>query len=103
MPAAELLRQARSAAGLSQRELAAAVGTSQSAIARYESGSVVPSFDTLERILRVLNHRIILQPLPESADDDVALAAWFLSLGVEERIDAWENWLQLVDEVEVVP
>lgn len=102
MPAAELLRRARSSRGLSQRELAAAVGTSQSAIARYESGSVVPGFDTLERILRVLNHRIVLQPLPEPTAEDVALAAWFLSLGVEERIDTWENWLQLVDEAEVV-
>lgn len=103
MPAAELLRRARSRRGLSQRDLASVVGTSQSAIARYESGSVVPSFDTLERILGVLHHRLVLESVPEPSVEDAALAEWFLSLTVDERIDAWESWLQMVDEVELVP
>lgn len=102
MPSADVIRRARSARGLSQRELADVVGTSQSAIARYESGKVIPRFDTLERILRVLGHRMVLQPLPEPDASDVALADWFLSLGVEERIDAWEGWLELIDQAEVV-
>lgn len=103
MPAADLLQRARSRRGLSQRELASLVGTSQSAIARYESGTVVPSFDTLERILDALHHRLVLEPNVEPSVDDAALAEWFLSLTVDERIDAWESWLQLVDEVELVP
>src|SRR4051795_3669342 len=46
--AAELLR-ARLRAGLSQAELAARMGTSQSAIARLESGQTLPSTKTLLR------------------------------------------------------
>jgi ribosome-binding protein aMBF1 (putative translation factor) len=45
---AELLR-ARLHAGLSQTELAARMGTSQSAIARLESGQTLPSTKTLLR------------------------------------------------------
>ena len=46
--AAELLR-ARLRAGLSQAELAARMGTSQSTIARLESGQTLPSTKTLLR------------------------------------------------------
>jgi ribosome-binding protein aMBF1 (putative translation factor) len=45
---AELVR-ARLRAGLSQAELAARMGTSQSAIARLESGQTLPSTKTLLR------------------------------------------------------
>jgi ribosome-binding protein aMBF1 (putative translation factor) len=46
--AAELLR-ARLRAGLSQTELAVGMGTSQSAVARLESGDTLPSTKTLVR------------------------------------------------------
>ena len=46
--AAELVK-ARIRAGLSQSELAARMGTSQSAIARLESGQTLPSTKTLLR------------------------------------------------------
>lgn len=45
--AGEILRQARSRAGLTQRELAQRAGISQSVIAAYESGSREPSLATL--------------------------------------------------------
>jgi transcriptional regulator with XRE-family HTH domain len=46
-----LLRDARSRAGLSQRELAGRAGVAQPAIARIESGVVSPRVDTLDRLL----------------------------------------------------
>lgn len=52
-PEFELARtfiQARAQAGLTQAELAQRMGTSQSAIARLESGRVRPSTQTLERL-----------------------------------------------------
>lgn len=49
--AAELLR-ARQRAGLSQSELAARMGTSQSTIARLESGHTLPSTKTLLRLAK---------------------------------------------------
>ena len=45
----ESLVQARTAANLSQAELARRIGTTQSAIARLEGGGVSPSLSTLRR------------------------------------------------------
>lgn len=51
MATSALIREARIQAHLSQRALAALAGTSQPAVARYESGLVEPRADTLERLL----------------------------------------------------
>src|SRR5215211_1660172 len=64
MDTAALLRQARQAAGLSQAELARRAGTSQSAVARYESGVASPSVRTLERLLYVVGQRLRLTAEP---------------------------------------
>jgi len=52
MTSADLLREARRRAGLTQEELGSAVGRSQSAIARWESGRVQPSLETLRDLIR---------------------------------------------------
>ena len=64
-----LLREARRRAGLSQEALAGRLGTTQSAVARWESGGVSPRLDTLERILETCGFepRVPLQPI--SVDD----------------------------------
>ena len=46
------LRKARCKAGLSQAQLGRRMGTSQSAVARAESGLVQPSLDFIERFVR---------------------------------------------------
>lgn len=51
MDARLVIREARKRAGLTQAELAARAGTTQSAIARWESGAVSPRVETLDRIL----------------------------------------------------
>ena len=58
--AAELLR-ARKRTGLSQAELAARMGTSQSAIARLESGQTLPSTKTLLRFAQATGSKIKLR------------------------------------------
>jgi ribosome-binding protein aMBF1 (putative translation factor) len=55
--AAELLR-ARLRAGLSQAELAARMGTSQSAVARLESGDTLPSTKSLLRYARATGSKV---------------------------------------------
>jgi ribosome-binding protein aMBF1 (putative translation factor) len=57
---AELLR-ARLRAGLSQEELAARMGTSQSAIARLESGQTLPSTKTLLRFAEATGSKVELR------------------------------------------
>jgi predicted nucleotidyltransferase/DNA-binding XRE family transcriptional regulator len=63
MQPADLIRQARRDAQLTQGDLAARAGTSQSAIARYESGLTVPSLSTLERLLRACGRSLSLDAL----------------------------------------
>jgi transcriptional regulator with XRE-family HTH domain len=55
--AAELLR-VRLRSGLSQAELASRMGTSQSAIARLESGQTLPSTKTLLRFAAATGSKI---------------------------------------------
>ncbi len=52
--------KARAASGLTQAELAARVGTTQSAIARLESGTPKhsPSIATLQRYAHAMGHRV---------------------------------------------
>lgn len=57
---AELLR-ARLRAGLSQAELAERMGTSQSAIARLESGQTLPSTKTLLRFAEATGSKVELR------------------------------------------
>jgi len=64
---AELLRGARRQAHLTQAELAARAGTSQSAIARYENAAVVPTHATLERLMAACGRRLTLASEPEPA------------------------------------
>lgn len=58
---AETIRRARSDTGLSQVELAARAGTSQSALARYETGATLPTLPTLERLLSACGRRLEIQ------------------------------------------
>jgi ribosome-binding protein aMBF1 (putative translation factor) len=61
---ARVLIEARSAAGLSQSQLARRMKTSQSYIARIEGGKVRPSTDALERFAHATRTRlrIVFEP-----------------------------------------
>ena len=56
----EALIRARAAAELTQAELARRLGTTQSAIARLESGGVSPSFTTLRRYAEATGARLTI-------------------------------------------
>lgn len=60
MRVSRLLRDARKRAELSQAGLAARAKTSQSAVARYESGVTIPTLPTLERLLAACGGRVVL-------------------------------------------
>lgn len=60
----DLLRRARSSAGMSQRELARAGETSQAAVARYETGRVLPDLRTLDRLLGACGQRLTVDVVP---------------------------------------
>ena len=57
----EKVRDARDAAGLSQRELAARMGTSQAAVARLEAGGVGATLTTLQKVATALDLRVTVE------------------------------------------
>lgn len=61
---AKALRQARFDADLSQTDLATRAGTSQPALARYETGAALPTLPTLERLLAACGRRLEIQTPP---------------------------------------
>ena len=56
----QIIRKARVAEGLSQSEVALRAGTSQPALARYESGATLPTLPTLERVLAACGRELKL-------------------------------------------
>jgi ribosome-binding protein aMBF1 (putative translation factor) len=57
---ADALIHARVQAGLTQEELAYRPGTTQSAVARLESGTRLPTVETLQKLAQVLGLRFVL-------------------------------------------
>ncbi|MDW3212723.1 MAG: helix-turn-helix transcriptional regulator [Ilumatobacteraceae bacterium] len=68
--AAELIREARQAAGLTMAELAERAGSSKPTISRYENGLVDPGVETLNRLLHACGRELRAQPvgLPASRE-----------------------------------
>jgi len=60
----EALVRARTSAKLSQAELAAKIGTTQSAIARLEGGGVSPSLATLKRYAEATGSKLQIDLVP---------------------------------------
>ena len=60
----EALVRARTAANLTQAELARQIGTTQSAVARLEGGRVSPSFATLRRYAEATGTRLTIALVP---------------------------------------
>ena len=93
---AATLRLARSAAGISQAQLAARAGTTQSAISRIESGSSSPSVATLARLLGLMGRRLQLESVPAEDGIDRSMITANLSVSPEERV---RKGLQFADLV----
>ena len=91
--AASLILEARTRAGLTQRELAKRAETAQSVVARIERGQSDPSWETLMGLLAAagfsLHGELALHSTPDSHMlQDVAL---ILSLTPEERLAEVRN------------
>lgn len=84
--ASRMLRWARRKAGLTQRELAGRTGMAQSAVARIESGAVVPRVDTLDKLLRACGYTLEVEEL-RGQGVDTSLIDEMLDLTPEERLE----------------
>ena len=84
-----LLADARRRAGLTQAELAARLGMSQSAVAKLERDDANPTVRTLERALRATGNRIEVRPALPNVDESLIRAD--LALTPAERIRRLER------------
>ena len=71
MRSADLIREARLRAGLTQHALAERTGRERSVIARWEQGAVAPSIETLLELVRACGFDLPLELVPyEPSDED---------------------------------
>jgi transcriptional regulator with XRE-family HTH domain len=89
----ELVREGRKRADLTQKQLADRAGTTQSAIARLESGRTTPSLETVERLLRLCGWQLLVELAPYD-DSDVVQAEARLRQSVDARIAEMEAGLR---------
>lgn len=81
----DVVREARRRAGLTQRQLAELAGTTQSAIARLETGGSTPSLDAVLRIVRLCGLDLEIG-LVDRDDSDWLQASRLLPLSPAERL-----------------
>src|SRR5262245_16876303 len=88
MDAGALVRRARDLAGLTQRELARRCNTTQSVVARIETGRTDPSTATLARLLAAAGFelRSVLTPIPVADSHMLEDVARILALTPEQRL-----------------
>ena len=102
-----MIRDARREAGLTQAELAARLGTTQSAIARLERTDSNPRVATLDSALAALGRRLELGAPARPADVDEGQILQQLRLTPTERIRSHDrsrrNIARLVGKVKFVP
>lgn len=86
MRAADLIREARRRAGLTQQQLAERAGTTQSSIARWERGRSEPDFSTVLRLVRLCDLELEVAVV-EPDRSDLAQAARLAGLSAGERLE----------------
>jgi transcriptional regulator with XRE-family HTH domain len=83
-----LVREARRRAGLTQAQLAERAGTTQSAIARLESGRTDPTFEQLQKLLRACGFSLYVALEPaEDVETDRWQARAILATPPEQRLE----------------
>ncbi len=90
---AELLHQARTRAGLSQRQLAQRAHTAQSVIARIERGQTSPTWETFDRLLAAAGYELTAQVEPRVVKESHMLneVAGILRMTPEQYLEEVKN------------
>jgi transcriptional regulator with XRE-family HTH domain len=98
MRGTQLVREARKRAGLTQAGLAGRAGTTQSAIARIESGAVSPSLEHLTKLVRAAGFDIDVRLVPYD-DHDLSMALRNRPLTPQQRVDRMLGSQRLGEEL----
>ena len=91
-----VVREARRRAGLSQSDLAARIGTTQSAIARLERGKTMPSIDYVTRAVRGCGYDLAIELVPYD-EHEWTLARENLALDPSERVAKLKRAVRFID------
>ncbi|CAN5881015.1 hypothetical protein BH18ACT7_BH18ACT7_10970 [soil metagenome] len=94
----DLIREARKRPALTQRELAERAGTTQSAIARLESGRVDPGFERVRTLMRLCGFNLLVALDPWD-DSDLAQAIRLLEMSPEQRLEYMVRAANLLSEL----
>lgn len=86
MKGGELIREARKRSGLSQRELAELLGTTQAVIGRWETGARSPTFERVVQAVRACGFDLAVRIVPGD-DQHALLIEEALALDPHERLD----------------
>ncbi|HEY4812717.1 MAG TPA: helix-turn-helix domain-containing protein [Solirubrobacteraceae bacterium] len=91
MSSSDLLKIARTRAGLTQVELARRLGVSQAAVAKLEGPNANPTVTTLESALRGVGRQLVLTTQPLKRGIDETLVFEQLRLSPEQRLTQLER------------
>src|SRR3954462_8820748 len=95
----ELVREGRKRAGINQAQPATRAETTQSAIARLESGRTSPSLEQVERLLRLCGFQLVVELAPYD-DSDIVQAEAALRRTPTERIERMEAGVAFARELQ---
>lgn len=96
MTGGHLIREARLRAGLTQAELAKALGTHQPVVARWETGRTRPDFDTVRNAIRACGLELGVT-IAEGDDHDLALIRRELTRPPHARLAAMVDAVRAFD------
>ncbi|SRR6266542_2636749 len=94
-----LVREARRRAGLTQAELAARAGTTQSSIARLERGATTPTLKRISELVRACGFDLTIGMATTDDDHDWSLLQQNLQLTPTRRIEKAKNVLRFMMEL----
>lgn len=76
MTAGHLIRRTRTRAGLTQAELARLLGTKQPVVARWETGTRSPDYDTVLRAISACGFDVETVLMPVDPQTDAQIQGW---------------------------
>ena len=89
-----MIRTARRSRGLTQRELAEKLDTTQSAVARLERRGGTTTVLTLERVMAALGKDLVIEAADHTAQVDETLIAANLRMSPVERLASFARYYE---------
>src|SRR4051794_23094713 len=95
------VREARERHGLTQRQLAYRVLSTQQAISRIERGTVAPTVEMLERIAAALGEQVSIELRPRAVPFEDAQLHARAQLPMAERLALSADWNRFAGEIQI--